>query len=257
MRYDNRNCYWMPHFQQFSTQDDMSPYPLFPYDLDDKRIDVWQYPLTHESPEARLLLNEEELKRADRYYFPKHRRRFTVARATLRLILGKYVNTDPRELIFATNAYGKPSLVNAPALQFNLSHSNDTALLAIGQTHPLGVDLEFFAARPYEGIGSHMFSPNENHALKNTPPSLKPLTFFHIWAQKEAFIKACGLGLSYPTQTFDVSPFPSTEDALWDPQHHIPWKITTFMPKPTCCAALCYHPSIQDIRFKSFDPPSR
>ena len=217
--------------------------------LQPTQIDIWQYPLHTEYSSARALLNQNELTRADRYHFDRHRRRFTIARAMLRLILARYSHIPARELEFSENPYGKPQLVHAPRLQFNLSHSGDMALLAVGCDYPLGIDLEFFAARPYEGIGSHMFSPAEVNALKNVPASLKPLSFFHVWAQKEALIKACGIGLSYPTQTFDVPVLPSTNQAVFDSLHKQTWQMVTFQPHVTCCAALCYNQAIKDIRY--------
>ncbi len=213
------------------------------------RIDIWQYPLHTEFPEASPLLSHDELARAKRYHFPRHQRRFTVARAMMRLILARYLQKPPNELEFTYNQYGKPQLLHSPSLQFNLSHSGDLALLAVGEEFPLGIDVEFFSARPYEGIGKHLFSPRENQSLHETRTQLKPLVFFHIWAQKEAFIKACGLGLSYPTQQFDVPSNPWESQQIIDPLHNTIWQMISFMPQVACSAALCYHPQVQDIRY--------
>lgn len=227
-------------------------------DLDDcilrpTRIDIWQYPLHTEFAQAKSLLNPDELKRAERYHFSRHQRRFTIARAMLRLILARYCSENARELVFDQNPQGKPLLVNEPRLHFNLSHSGDLALLAVGYDYPLGVDLEFFSARPYQGIGSHMFSDAENQALTALPRALKPLAFFHIWAQKEALIKACGLGLSYPTQQFDVPALPSTNHPVFDSLHEQTWQMVSFQPKMRCCAALCYHSKVTEIRYRAIE----
>lgn len=216
--------------------------------IQDTRIDIWKYPLHTEFSTARSLLSKDELERADRYYFPRHQRRFTVARATLRLILAHYLQVSPKELVFTYTQHGKPQLLNS-SLQFNLSHSSELALLAIGKDYPLGIDLEFFSARPYEGIGSHLFSASENQALCQTNWRLKPLVFFHIWAQKEAFIKACGLGLSYPTKQFNVSSLPGAKQLITDTLHEKTWQMISFMPEVACSAALCYHPAIEEIRY--------
>jgi 4'-phosphopantetheinyl transferase len=213
------------------------------------RIDIWQYPLTNEFDEAASFLSDDELIRARNYYFPKHQRRFAVARAKLRLILARYLQLPANQLSFELNPYGKPQLCNDPSVQFNVSHSKDLALLAIGSHYPLGIDLEFFSARPYEGIANHMFSSIENNALANVETALKPLCFFHIWAQKEAFIKACGLGLSYPTKEFDVPALPPTSQKVLDLKHHQTWHIRSFQPQMACCAALCHHPSVTTIRY--------
>ena len=64
----------------------------------------------------------------------------------------------------------------------------------------MGVDIEQYSARPYEGIAKSLFSEQEFNEFKKVPPALKPAVFFHVWSQKEAFIKACGLGLILSNQ---------------------------------------------------------
>ncbi|MBA2655628.1 MAG: 4'-phosphopantetheinyl transferase superfamily protein [Tatlockia sp.] len=187
--------------------------------------------------------------RAERYHFDRHRRRFTVARGMLRLILGRYSQQDPKALKFDYNAHGKPMLVNAQSLEFNLSHSADLALLAIGQQYSLGIDLEFFSARPYEGMASHSFSSQEFQAFLALPDFLKPQVFFHIWAQKEAFIKACGLGLSYPLKMITMPTFSPSNELIYDSIHQVEWQLSSFMPKVGCNAALCHSPEVTNIRY--------
>lgn len=217
------------------------------------RIDIWIFPLDKEPILANSLLNEEEQARANRFYFDRHRRRFTVARAMLRLILGRYLQQDASQLTFSYNEHGKPQLNHQQALEFNLSHSKDLALLAVGQQYPLGIDLEFFSARPYDGIAKNLFSEQELQTFLKLPMHLKPQVFFHIWAQKEAFIKACGLGLAYPTKLFDVPVFPPSNALVIDSVHNKEWLIRSFMPKATCSAALCHHPEIKEIRYLSLN----
>lgn len=221
------------------------------FHLERHRIDLWQYPLESVWEEAESLLNEEELRRAHRYYFARHRRRFTIARAVLRVILARYLQYRPQDLVFTTNEYGKPAIVHASQIQFNLSHSRDLAILAVGQHYPLGVDLEFFSGRPFEGISRMMFSSQEIQTYEAIQPSMRTLAFFHVWAQKEAFIKACGMGLSYPTQTFDVPVGFSEQSDILDIRHGVTWRMHSFMPKMACYAALCHHPAIHTLRYRA------
>ena len=134
-------------------------------------------------------------------------------------------------------------------MEFNLSHSSELALLAVGHTHPLGIDLEFFSARPFQGIGQHVFSADENTQFHQLSPSIKPLAFFHLWSQKEAFIKAIGLGLAYPTQELSIPMLSPTHQQIIDQKYGSTWNVVSFMPEAACCAALCYHPTIQEIRY--------
>ncbi|WP_028387533.1 4'-phosphopantetheinyl transferase family protein [Legionella fairfieldensis] len=229
----------------------LNAFSLLPddYQLQNKRIDIWEFPLDKLPPKANSLLDEAEAIRANRFYFERHRRRFTVARALLRLILGRYLKKTADQVIFSYNKQGKPQVAHPLAIEFNLSHSRDLALLAIGQQFPLGVDLEFFSARSYDGIAKTLFSPQELQLFLKLPSYLKTQSFFHIWAQKEAFIKACGLGLSYPTQCFTVSILPASPILVADSLHNKEWLISPFTPQPGCSAALCHHPDIQEIRY--------
>lgn len=217
------------------------------------RIDVWSFALdTPLPPSGAALLSDEEQARAERFYFKHHQHHFTRARIALRLILAGYLNHPPEHLVFDYAEHGKPFLPAHSELQFNLSHSGNRGLLAIGKTHPLGIDLEQFSDRPYEGIGRHVFSEQENKVLKTISSHLKPMVFFNIWAQKEAFIKMLGLGLSYPTTRLTVPTFPSTHNRIFDPVYLGTSKILSFMPKVNYCAALCHHPSIQNITYTEY-----
>ncbi|MES2211623.1 MAG: 4'-phosphopantetheinyl transferase superfamily protein [Pseudomonadota bacterium] len=213
------------------------------------RIDIWRYPLTAENQAVASFLSPSEQIRAKRFHFPRHQRRFTNAHSGLRLILARYINDTARNLAFTEGKQGKPQLSNVPLVQFNLSHSGEMALLVIGQQYPIGIDLEYFSARTYYGIGEHLFSIKENQALKKAPPTLTALVFFNIWVQKEALIKACGLGLSYPTQQFDVPILSSDSTEIYDALHQRTWQMRTFMPQINCCAAVCHDPHIQTIRY--------
>lgn len=218
------------------------------YILNEARIDLWQFSLVHELENAYELLNSQEQARAERFYFSKHKRRFSTARATMRIILGNYLNIPAADLEFTYNDHGKPEVANAAKLQFNISHTGDLALLAVGKSFPIGVDIEKYSARPYDGIAKNLFSIQEYEEFIKVPTALKPAIFFHVWAQKEAFIKACGLGLSYPTKHFSVPITMPTKQLVNDPLHNITWQLRSFMPEVACSGALCHHPTVREIR---------
>jgi 4'-phosphopantetheinyl transferase len=222
------------------------------YTLNSNRIDIWQFSLATLHPAAFSLLNKEEKIRAERYYFPRHQRRFTMARAIMRSILARYIQQEPEDLCFTTNEYGKPEINNPSHIQFNLSHSQDLALLAVGKEFPLGIDLEFLSKRPYQQLADHSFSKSESKVLLSLAPEVKALYFFHIWSQKEAFIKSSGLGLSYPTQDFSVPCTLPSNELVFDEKHDCYWQIRSFMPQIACCAALCSNPLVTTIRYKVF-----
>lgn len=216
--------------------------------LNDSRIDLWQFSLNQPSSNSEHLLNADELARANRFYFAKHKRRFITARATLRTLLARYLNTRPQDIEFSFNKQGKPYIAHTEKIEFNMSHSGELGLIAIGKGNPLGVDIEYYSARPYEGIANTLFSAQELDEFLKAPAKLKPALFFHVWAQKEAFIKATGLGLSYPTKEFTVPLTMPSKHLVDDALHNTTWNIHSFMPQIACSGALCYQPMISEIR---------
>lgn len=253
MRYDNLNCLLALPLNNHMSKSLFKVIPKKDYKLDPNRIDIWQFPLIGLPDTASSLLNEAEQARANRFYFPRHQRRFTIARAMLRLILGAYLGESPLSIMFSYNHHGKPKLSSAHGIEFNLSHSQDLALLAVGQYHPLGIDVEFFSARPWLGIAKDLFSKTEYSVLSQLPAYIQPAAFFNIWSQKEAFIKACGLGLSYPTQQFDVPVLATEPMVVADNLHQLSWRLISFMPEIACSAALCCHPDVTEWRYQLLD----
>lgn len=203
------------------------------------------------------ILNAEEQARATRFIFDKHRRRFVHARATLRILLGQMLGIPPAYIAFTYNKQGKPALTpSTRPLEFNLSHSGETALFAFGYHKSLGVDIEYFSSRDYLGIAKNLFSASEYETLAKAPLYLKPLVFFSLWSQKEAFIKTSGLGLSYPTKAFSCDWRPLQQTVVNDSLFGQQYRMHSFLPEPACAAALCCHLDTQHIAAFTLDPKS-
>jgi len=168
------------------------------------------------------LLDVEERARADRYRLPILRTRFIAGRAFLRLALADRLEADPRELRFTYGRHGKPEL-DAP-FRFNLSHTDDLALLAIAPHGETGADVE--RIRPeldHAGLARRYFSDREVAWLMSFPTVDRPAAFFDCWTAKEAYIKARGDGLSFSLQAFCALP---REFAVYgDPRESARWTI--------------------------------
>lgn len=153
-------------------------------------------------------LSADERERAMRFHFEKDRRRYIAARGALRQILGKYLGMEPREIRFVYSPYGKPALapeMNGDDLRFNLSHAGGMALYALTCGRDIGVDIEQIRDEvDYEEIARTFFSPAELSSLGQIPASRRREVFFQYWTRKEAFLKATGEGLSFPSERVDV-----------------------------------------------------
>lgn len=191
-------------------------------------------------------LSADEQARAARLICPMRRRRFVVARGLLRRLLAGYVGgCSPGTLRFRYGPYGRPELGPLPdaPLRFNLSHCGDRAVYAVTRSRSVGVDLQEIMPLPEGGAGERLLrfclAEGERARLERLPPANRAAAFARLWARKEAFVKARGLGLSVPLARLE---FDSTLPSFYvDDGDGGKW-IVTDLPLPNtgnAVAALC------------------
>ena len=178
-------------------------------------VHVWRIRLDPPGDQADAweLLSDEERQRATRLMQERHRRRFVVAHSALRRILAGYTARQARELEFTTGEHGKPALATAAgesrrAVEFNLSHSADLALVAVARERPVGVDLERWEREmDHLALARRFFSPVERASLGALAERRDDLVdgFFAAWSRKEAYLKARGEGVLRGLHHFDVT----------------------------------------------------
>jgi 4'-phosphopantetheinyl transferase len=180
-------------------------------ELPEKEVHLWRVDLAAVAQgEQRWeqILSADERARAARFHFSKDRQYFTATRALLRTILGSYIGSDPKHLVFRYLENEKPAL-DSPSgapVEFNVSHSGDVALLAFARGRALGIDVEHLRENfDHAAIARRFFSEQEQHQLEALAPTERYHGFFRCWTRKEAYIKALGKGLSLPLDQFDVS----------------------------------------------------
>lgn len=164
---------------------------------------------------AGACLSTAERARVERLRHQRHRRRFIVARARLRQLLGLRLGIRPEAVELTCGTNGKPRLARG-GWRFSVSRCDDVALFAFSQATEIGVDVE--AIRPIreaDAIAAQFFSPRE-----------KALDFLYCWTRKEALAKALGDGLSLPLDRLDVLQPPPG------------WRLHSFFPLPGFIAAL-------------------
>jgi 4'-phosphopantetheinyl transferase len=225
--------------------------------LEPNQIHAWRIALDLPAlrvDELRALLSRAETARANAFHFAEHRARFIVAHALLRVILARYTRGAPRDLVFATDEFGKPALMQpACDFHFNLAHSEHLALCAITRAAPIGVDVEF--VKPLENLdelAARFFAPREIAALRALPADQRARGFYACWTRKEAYLKALGKGLRAPLDQFAVSLAPDEPArVVWardDPRAAEEWSLRALDPAPGYVGALATRARVEAVQ---------
>ena len=172
-------------------------------------VDVWRSELTPDETGLDHLwacLDHDEQARAARFHFEADRARFIGSRATLRHILGHYLELEPARVRLGYSAEGKPYLLNQRDLHFNLSHAASLLLVAVSRGRQVGVDVERVPSEAVVAeVSERVFSPPELAVLRQLLRQARCERFAEFWTRKEAYIKADGRGMSLELTRIDVS----------------------------------------------------
>ena len=153
-------------------------------------------------------ISSDNLAWADHYYpqyaldtdSEKRSEQYRLGRALLHhalIHIAGIPQTDLCHIIeFQYGEHGRPFL--APPYQniyFNLSHTDRSVALVIGQSPAIGVDIEQIKPRRFfDRLLTRTFTEKEQRWIQHAP-NFKA-AFFMLWSGKEAYLKADGSGLS-------------------------------------------------------------
>lgn len=201
------------------------------------------------------ILDEEERDRATRFHLDRDRKLFVLGRAFLRCLLARYTGTHPAHIRFKQNQYGKLFLEHpVSSVQFNVAHSGDCIIHAIAQGAEVGVDVETIRDFAEPDTISSYFAPGEQEWLLAADLHERNTGFFTLWTCKEAYIKALGLGLSKPLNSFGISLAERREPKiLFDSDNNtLPnsWRLLLFEPSPNLlgCVAVDMASKVVELR---------
>jgi 4'-phosphopantetheinyl transferase len=164
------------------------------------QVHIWRLDLSPQPQQLetfKKLLSKDELLREGKFIQKNDRNRFTLGRGALRKILSTYVPLPAEQLVFEYGPKNKPALAEAYGEQrvsFNLSHSQDLAVIAVAPyPRRVGIDLERIREmKQIQSILDRYFSLTERTEYNALPKDKQLSAFFHLWSQKEAFVKAWG-----------------------------------------------------------------
>lgn len=222
-----------------------------------KQIHVWFINL--DITEEKIIhlnhfLSEDEILKASKFRFKKDKNCSIISRGALRLLSGKYLNTNPKTIKFKYGEFGKPYYDMPTELKFNVSHSGNMAAIAFILNCEIGIDIEKLKY-DFEvmDIVDNYFSESEIESLKKLPVQDRSKGFYRCWTRKESFIKAKSKGLSFPLDAFSVS-INSDEEAeisetKWDKKEKDLWNLFSFTPQKEYIGAVSVRGNIENIKY--------
>lgn len=162
-------------------------------------------------------------------------------RARLRILLGDVINAAPEQLRLQRAEHGKPYLVDYPDLAFNLSHTANKMVVAMGFRCDIGIDIEQYKARAnLASLVDKCFAEEEKVYWQQLPESQQLQAFYHFWVRKEAFVKATGKGIALGLNQCVVNP-QNRNEFLRIPEAYgvaSEWHIQDIAPGESMCGAL-------------------
>ena len=132
----------------------------------------------------------------------------------MRRILASYLGIAPENIDFSYGERGKPNIAFPETdLRFNLTHSEDLALLAISRGCNVGIDVERVRERENMlGIAKRIFPAEIFNSLRVLPKEPRTEMFVQHWTSLEARAKALGQGVfSNPAANIPFVNFQPTE----------------------------------------------
>ena len=119
-----------------------------------KAIDLWAEELSATDDGYQLcwnFLDVNEKTKALRFIQEKHRHHYVISHGKLRMILAAYTDIAPERISFDTGTFGKPFIVEEGKphkVKFNLSHSDNRMVVAVGYCEHIGIDIEVWNDKP-------------------------------------------------------------------------------------------------------------
>jgi 4'-phosphopantetheinyl transferase len=160
---------------------------------------LWMIDVRQASPTACWeLLDVGERLRSKSYVRDADRQTFVVTRAALRCTLARLTGIDAGALRFCLGRWGKPFLatqVGQIPLNFSVSHSGQSSVIAVSIGGRIGVDIEQCRhVANAQAIADSCLGHTVAAHLDTLEGEVRDFAFLKFWTAAEAFAKATGLG---------------------------------------------------------------
>ncbi|WP_032112353.1 4'-phosphopantetheinyl transferase family protein [Candidatus Paracaedibacter symbiosus] len=204
-------------------------------------------------------LSSEEKERADKFVFAHLKKRYIISHGFLRILIGKYLSLPPSEVDYAYNEFLKPLSKQNADLYFSMSHSHNVACYAFSFHHNIGIDIEYKNNDlEVKDLGPAIMTHNESLVFEKLNKIDKLQLFYKTWTIKEAFLKALGVGLSYPLSRIETTILPKDEFKvvkLYDIKEELEeWSFFSITSLPCYLGAVAIRKKETKINFINIRP---
>jgi 4'-phosphopantetheinyl transferase len=150
-------------------------------------------------------LSNAERARMSRFGNRVLRERYVMGRGMLREILGNELHTTAASIEIVRGLRGRPRLAGETSLDFNVTHTQQIAVIAIVRDVRVGVDVERLDRQiNTTGIARKFLTERERVALATLEEEQVRRRVLTLWTCKEAMSKATGDALSAPFGAISV-----------------------------------------------------
>ena len=147
-------------------------------------------------------VSADQRKRIEQFHFAEDKKRTLYGDVLSRCVIGDLRHMPMGSIEFVKNKFGKPFASGFPPVYFNISHSGDWVICAVGERE-VGVDVE--EIKPIDlGIARRFYTPNESRLVLSGCEEERLKTFYLLWTLKESYTKYVGKGLSIPLNSFEI-----------------------------------------------------
>ncbi len=174
--------------------------------LDEDSLHLWRLDLDDDASwddvAALEAMSDAQRRRHARLHRALHRQRYLRAQFGCRLALATYLGLSAAEVRYRYGAAGKPELTQdllgtELGLQFNLTATDDLAIVAVSRHWPVGVDAERLRPRAdIHAVARRMFTPQTAASLVTLSAQDQLPAFYRHWTALESRVKADGRGLA-------------------------------------------------------------
>lgn len=150
-------------------------------------------------------LTPERQERLHKFRFREDFLQSLMGEAMLRIIVGEKVGVAPGKLEIRHKDGEKPFFSAYPEIYFNISHSGEWAVCAIGDDE-VGIDIEAVGDKDINpSLIRKVLTENEQKYLNTLSDELKITAFYQFWTMKEAYAKCIGRGLGLAFNKIDIN----------------------------------------------------